>query len=445
MFLLQITAMKISKTMRERPWIMILAISRFLLAGLETCAIIISAWYYIKSLGESVLFVAFVLSAYNVGIVIVSPFGGFLTDRVGNPKCFFICSSIAKVIAYVMYSVNLSPYFPLFGRFLSGLSEVGITVLLGQIALQADEKSRGRNFVLLDCAYCIGYVLGPAIGGFITFQLNVFGWKIDQGNSPGIAMAMIFLLFLIFSLLAPSDIWMTLSVQRMDLNSILIEDEYDKDLNDRNQKHNPVEHYSAVKASDMIRNSRIAFLLVLIFFGEAVSCTAIFYVPILALDHFHLELLHVKLLFFNCTLFTIVVFICLYIASRYFEERILFAFSFFLQIIAISFLAFLAFSWDQITSNQYYILLVYICFGMPYFSYALGTSLLSKVTDRKHASFVQGVSYATLHLSILINRAAISFVFTKMSLIYFCSGMAIVWLAVVIWYCILFKRLVPES
>ena len=235
---------------------------------------------------------------------------------------------------------------------------------------------------------------------------------------------------------------MTHSVQRMELNPIPVENEYNKGLNDHNQKH--VEHYRGMKASDMIRNSRNAFLLVLIFFDEAVSCTTLFYVPILALDHFHLELLHVKLLFLNCTLFTIVVFICLYIASQYFEERILFAFSFFMQIIAISSLAFLSFSWDQITSDQYYVLLAYICFGMPYFSYPLGTSLLSKVTDPKQASFVQGVSYATLHLSILINRAAISFVFTEMSSIYFCSGMAIFWLAVVIWYCILFKRLVPE-
>ena len=115
-----------------------------------------------------------------------------------------------------------------------------------------------------------------------------------------------------------------------------------------------------------------------------------------------------------------------------------------MQIVAISFLTLLAISWDQIISELYYTLLVYICFGAPYFSYPFGNSLLSKVTDPRNATFVQGVSYATVHLAIVINRAAISFVFTKMSLIYYCSGMVIVWLVTVLWYCVLYERLLPE-
>ena len=315
--------------MSKLSWIRRIAVLRFFLAGLETCSIIISAWYYIKSLGESVFFVALVLSAYNVGIIIGSPLGGFITDRVGNPMFFFICSCIAKVIAYIMYSINLSAYFPLFGRFLSGLSEIGIAVVLGQIALQAAEQSRGGNFVLVDCGYCFGYVLGPVIGGFITFRFNAFGLKIDDGNSPGIVLSFIFLFFLIFLLLAPSDIWTISDDRRTELNSISSRDEYGKALNDSNQKHDLVKHDPGVKTcSGIIGKSRIAFLLVVIFIGESVSCTSIFFVPILALDHFHLQLIHVKFLFLNCAIFTILVFICLYIASQYFEERKIFAVSF---------------------------------------------------------------------------------------------------------------------
>ena len=160
----------------------------------------------------------------------------------------------------------------------------------------------------------------------------------------------------------------------------------------------------------------------------------------LALDHFHLQLIHTNLLFLNCTIFTILVFVCLYLASQYVDERMLILLSLILQIIAISFLTFLALSWDQMTDIQYYILVLYICFGMPYFLYPFGTSLLSKVTDSRNTTFVQGLSYATLHLAILLTRVTISFVFTKISLICYCAGMIILWLAGVIWYGILYDR-----
>jgi hypothetical protein len=56
-------------------------------------------------------------------------------------------------------------------------------------------------------------------------------------------------------------------------------------------------------------NSRILCLLYLTFASESFSSTATFYVPVLGLNHFHLELIYVKLLFLNCTLFTVLVFI----------------------------------------------------------------------------------------------------------------------------------------
>lgn len=380
-------------------------------------------------------FLALVVSAYNFGAVIASPLGGFITDRVGKPKFFFICSSIVKVIAYVMYSVNLNAYFPLFGRFLSGLSDMGVAILMGQIALQTDEQSRGGNFVLIEAVYCLGSAFGPGIGAFITFRVNIIGWKIDEGNSPGIVLSIIWLLFLIFSLLIPNDTWVVPGAHRMELSTTLNEHKSAKNLD---------EYCSNMKPINVVRDSRIVFLLFLILCSESFSSTATFYAPLLALDHFHLQLIHTKLLFLNCTIFTILVFTCLYIASEYLEERKIFAVSFIMQIIAISFLTFLASSWDQVATVQYYILLLYICFGMPYFLYPFGNSLLSKITDPGNATLVQGVSYATVHTAIVISRVLISFVFTKTSLICYCAGMVVIWLVVVIWYGMLYDRLVPE-
>jgi hypothetical protein len=105
------------------------------------------------------------------------------------------------------------------------------------------------------------------------------------------------------------------------------------------------------------------------------------YVPVLALNHFHLELIYVKLLFLNCTLFTVLVFILFSLASDYFDERKLFLLALSMQIAAILVLTSIGFSWDHITSAENYILLLYICIGMPNFAFPFSNSILSKITD----------------------------------------------------------------
>ena len=328
----------------------------------------------------------------------------------------------------------------------AGVSHISFVVLLGQITLQTDQKSRGSNFILREAVYCLGSAFGPGLGAFVTFKASILGWKIDEGNSPGIVLSIIWLLFLIFSLLLPKNIWMEPGASKEANTIATFHDDEDemKSSKCRKRTERLAEDCSELKPKNNIGDIRIVFLLLFIFSSESFSKTATFYVPLLALDHFHLQLIYTKLLFLNCTIFTILVFICLYIASEYFEERKIFAVSFFIQIIAIAFLTCLAFSWDQVTIVQYYILLLYICFGMPYFLYPFANSLLSKITNRGNATFVQGISFATVHCTIVVSRVFISFVFTKMSLIYYCTGMAIVWFVVVIWYAMLYERLVPE-
>ncbi len=428
--------------MGKHGWITKFTALRFFLGGIEIYIIAPTAWYYIRSLGQTKFFLALVFTSYNVGAIIAGPLFGFITDRFGNPRFMFIFCCAMKVVASVMYSVNLSAYFPLFGRLMTGLSG-DIAILLGQVALQTEEDSRGASFVFLESVYCLGSVFGPGIGSFISFRMNILGWEINEGNSPGIVLAVIYLLFLIASLFLPKGSWVE-SGARNKIESSNISDCEDEKKNtnyqDGDQKLTediPVENPST------LLDSRIFGLFFLIFSSEVFSSTATFYAPILALDHFHLQVIHVKLLFLNCTLFTLLLFICLHLASEYVEERRLFALALLMEIIAILFLTSLAFFWNQVTEVQYYILLIYICVGMPYFANPYGNSILSKITDSKNATLVQGLSLATVHSAIAICRVVVSFAFTKTSLICYCFGMVILWLVGVIWYGALYKRMVP--
>ena len=63
-----------------------------------------------------------------------------------------------------------------------------------------------------------------------------------------------------------------------------------------------INEYSAGKTS-VFKDSRIFCILFLVFLCHVYSSTTTFFAPILALDHFHLEVIHSKLLFVNGAMF----------------------------------------------------------------------------------------------------------------------------------------------
>ena len=55
--------------------------------------------------------------------------------------------------------------------------------------------------------YCLGCAVGPVIASSLSFRINILGWTIDEVNSPGIVMTMIWLFCLIGFLFLSIDIW----------------------------------------------------------------------------------------------------------------------------------------------------------------------------------------------------------------------------------------------
>ena len=183
-------------------------------------------------------------------------------------------------------------------------------------------------------------------------------------------------------------------------------------------------------------NSTILCLFYLTFFCFFYTTMVTFYTPLLASEHFHLQFTHVKVLFLNSSLFSLVLFLLLYIVAEYFDERKLIASLMFFQILAIAMLTYFAFCWENASYSEIngYFLLVYICVGMPYFQFALSCSLLSKITHPDNAAFYQGSSYATLHLSYVSGRLIAGFIFTRTPLLCLSLGLTLSWFVGVLWF-----------
>jgi MFS family permease len=454
------------------------------------------------------LFLAFVLSSFNAGVVLAGPLFGLFVDWFGHQRKIFLFTCCIKVLSYILYSINISGFFPLSGRLLSGIAYGGMTAItFGQIALQTEPEERGGIYVFIEGVYCLGATTGPAVGGFIAFDITIWGWHINQGNSPGILLTMVWTLFLIVTILLPKDVWLETGLGKKEVSfveqveekrEIIVDTDGgrftkgdpngkrklaevhpngDGSLNDvslpRGQdlfdcsenSDEKMDVYTFNSEDELIEpsgrpglpnfdlegeaniecNSAVLCLLYLTFISEFFSSTSTFYVPVIALHHFHLQLIHVKLLFLNCAAFTFLVFILFTLASNYINERKLFLVALSMQIAAILVLTSIGFAWDRVTNAQNYILLLYICLGMPYFAYPFSNSILSKITDPRNASFYQGSSISSVHLAIVSSRVIISFVKTKESLIIYCFSLVFLWFTGFIWFGLNYKRFVGKD
>ena len=160
-----------------------------------------------------------------------------------------------------------------------------------------------------------------------------------------------------------------------------------------------------------------------------------FYVPLLAKYHLGLGLTYVKLIYINSTLF---VFILFFAASLFLEnisESIFLFVTIFAQVIPISITFYFGLSWNNTMSvNESYLLVCSMLFlSAQFLNTPIASSVLSKITPVKSASFYQSLTYTAVHLGMCLSRLAAGATFGKMAMIYTSAVLAFFWLFGMLW------------
>jgi MFS family permease len=135
-------------------------------------------------------------TAYLVGAVLGALFFGWLTDRLGRKKLFFITLAVYLVATgLTAFSWNLWT-FCLF-RFLTGAGIGGeYTAINSTIQEFIPAKYRGRTDLIVNGSFWIGAALG-ALGSIVLLDLAYFapdiGWRVCFGIGAGLGLVILFL------------------------------------------------------------------------------------------------------------------------------------------------------------------------------------------------------------------------------------------------------------
>jgi DHA1 family tetracycline resistance protein-like MFS transporter len=111
---------------------------------------------------------ALLLSVYAFTQFLFSPVVGNLSDKFGR-RPVLLFSLLGFGIDYIILA--LAPTYGLLfiGRIIAGITGASFTTATAYIAdISKDETSKAKNFGLIGAAFGLGFVLGPALGGFLA-------------------------------------------------------------------------------------------------------------------------------------------------------------------------------------------------------------------------------------------------------------------------------------
>lgn len=122
--------------------------------------------FVLDNMGAGPAYASFIIATYSIGQFIAGPFWGGLSDRWGRKPILAISLSGA-FIAYLLMAAAKTPEMILFSRAFAGLMAGNIATAYAAIADLTPPKDRAKGMGVLGAAFGLGFVIGPAIGGFL--------------------------------------------------------------------------------------------------------------------------------------------------------------------------------------------------------------------------------------------------------------------------------------
>ena len=122
---------------------------------------------YAESFGASAIVAALLMPTFAVCQLVAGPLLGKLSDRHGR-RPILLFSQIGTLIGFVMMAEAWSLWMVFAGRALDGLTAGNLTVAQAYIADHTPPERRARAFGLIGIAFGLGFLVGPAVSGWLS-------------------------------------------------------------------------------------------------------------------------------------------------------------------------------------------------------------------------------------------------------------------------------------
>jgi len=113
------------------------------------------------------------ISSYAACQLIAGPILGQISDKVGR-KPVLLVSQCGTFAGFVLLAMSQSLGLVFLARIIDGLTAGNISVAQAYIADVTEESKRTQSFALIGIAFGIGFLIGPAVSGFLAHYSHVY-------------------------------------------------------------------------------------------------------------------------------------------------------------------------------------------------------------------------------------------------------------------------------
>ena len=182
------------------------------LSGLEASLVTVTLIFYLKELHTPASSLPWLMGvifsvdhvAEILFLFIIPP----VADKWGCIRLLVFSTNAVLFAGNLIYSLDISPYLLILGRFLCGIGTVNVTFQAGEIARCYDSQSVDAALSWLSGGFATGFVIGPALSyAFKYVNFYIGQWHISFTNSPCLFLALVYVIVQIFSYFMVSDLY----------------------------------------------------------------------------------------------------------------------------------------------------------------------------------------------------------------------------------------------
>ncbi len=122
---------------------------------------------FAEQLGADPLFIGVIFASFSFFQFISAPIMGSLSDRYGR-KPMLILSQFSTFVSFIILGLSGNVWMVMFSRIIDGLLGSNLTIAQAYMSDISEKKDRSKAFGLTGIAFGIGFMIGPAAGGFLS-------------------------------------------------------------------------------------------------------------------------------------------------------------------------------------------------------------------------------------------------------------------------------------
>jgi DHA1 family tetracycline resistance protein-like MFS transporter len=140
--------------------------------------------FYAERFGATAFTVGLLATSFSLMQFIFAPLWGRLSDRVGRRPIILI-GLLGSSLAYLAFGLASTLAGLFAARTFAGIAGANIPTAQAVMADLTDPENRAKGMGLFGAAFGLGFIFGPAIGGF----LSRFGYSAPAYFASGLALA----------------------------------------------------------------------------------------------------------------------------------------------------------------------------------------------------------------------------------------------------------------